>query len=382
MLFRSIFKKALDKILIVSEDTFLAKMQQFKSNLPKLIMELLYHPGRIVIVLLGYRAITLASWDLLTTILVLPIVYKLLKRIGNFKYDKLLVKEYFKYAFPIALYMVLGILISQGDKLLLHFYTSTKELGYYSSAYSIGGFVLLLGNSVGQIFFPLFSDLITKNDWLTINDKIQKFHKLILVFILPSVCLIALFSEQLVTIFLGAQYQPSSIPFSIIAISSFFFIWFMPYGSVITGKGKFYLYALISGIKLLLFSFSITLLISPDFLNLGAIGVALNTLFMTFTEGGLYIYFSKRIGEINVNKIYLFVNFIIVCIVLVLFVIITFFNVYTNFIWLFIFLGFPGLIYLLLFKMKIFNYAYVKDSLNQFKPLLLKNYIKKEFKEK
>lgn len=378
VVFIMIFKKALDRVMIFSEDAFLAKLQQVKSNLPKIILDLIYHPGRILIVWLGFRAVALASWELLVSVMVLPVIYKLLKGLDWERFDKKLAMEYVKYAIPILLYMIFGIISSQGDKIILEHYSNTTELGYYTAAYTFGGFVLLLGYTVGQIFFPLFSSYMAANDWDKLLLTISKYHKFIVIFLLPFLCAGALISGPLITLVLSAKYSQSIVPFSILLFSSFFLIWFMPYSNIITGKGRFYLYAFIQFLKLIVFIFSIFFLINPDYLGLGAKGLALNTFIVVLAEGIFYWIAAYRIGSLGFDRKNLSVM------ILVLFLTAVFYFIYPvvkdsfSFAWIIFFLGYLAIVYGILFLIKVMSVGYIRSSLAAFSPSLMRKYIKDE----
>ncbi|MDG1902136.1 MAG: oligosaccharide flippase family protein [Bacteroidales bacterium] len=373
-----LFIKVFDKIVIASEGTFLAKLKQAKSNIPQIIRQLIYHPGRILIVFLGYKAVTLASWNLFTTLLILPIVIKLLREFKWGKFDKKLAIEYVKIAIPLSLYMILGVLVSQGDKLILKYYSNTTELGYYTAALSIGGLVILIGNSVGQIFFPLFSSYLAKNDWISVNDKITKYHNFIVIFILPFLLCLSLVAEPLITFLLGERYVESIIPFSILIIATFSTIWFTPYMSIITGNGKFYLYAGLTGLKLVFFMVSIFILINPAYLGLGATGLAINYLVVTTFEGIVFFIASKKIGKIKINKNNLIMIIIIFSFSVFFFWTTPFFRELSSY-WMFL-ITFSFLIstYLVLFIFKLTGIKYILTTIDAFSPKLISGYVKDE----
>ena len=197
---------------------------------------------------------------------------------------------------------VIDYVTSYSDKLMLAHFTNTTQLGYYSAAHSIGGLILLMANSVGLIFFPLFSGYISKGDWESVNTKIYQYHEFIILFIFPLICLLAIVGGPILLLILGNKYKPSIIPFQILIFATYISVVGMPYGNIITGMGKFNLAVVINIIRLGTFLISLFIFIAPNMLNLGAVGVAANQLVINLTRNGLYLYFAKKLGEVRLKS--------------------------------------------------------------------------------
>lgn len=298
----ALFDVCIGGLIQINSVTFTATMHQVKSNFPGLLRQLLYHIGRIIVVLLGFKAIGLSSWSLITGIIILPYIWRQFKQLPAGSFNKELSKKYIAFAIPIFLIVVVNVILSYSDKLMLSYYSNTIELGYYSAAFSIGGMFLLLSSVIGTIFFPLFSTLIAKNDWQTVNNKIIAFQEIVILFIFPFACLMAIIGKPFLVSLLGIRYEHSVVPFSILLFSTFFSIIGMPYGNILSGMGRFYLGVLINIIALAVFFISITFFLSPRFLHLGATGLALNTLVMAIVNNILYFYFARKYGKTTFSK--------------------------------------------------------------------------------
>lgn len=285
-----------------SSVVFTARLQQAKANLPHVTKELLWYLGRVVIVLLGYRALALSAWGLVSAVLVVPMIWRLLRELPRGEFDKDLLKKYIAYGIPSLLIAVIGSITGYAGKLMLGHYTNTTQIGYYSAAFSIGGMLLLISVPVGNIFFPLFSKYTAIGDWTSLNAKIQAYQDIIVIFVFPVLCLLSLIGGEFMILLLGEKYIPSVTPFVILMFATYIMLLGMPYGNIISGMGKFYLNALINLIKLGVFFVSLTLLISPKFLGLGATGLAINTLVLNLCVNSLYLYFAKRHGDVRINK--------------------------------------------------------------------------------
>jgi len=283
---------------------FTSNLQQAKANLPNFFKTIIFHIGRILIVIVFVKnlALKLYSWHLILAILFIPVIHKLLKEYPIGKYDNILAKQYFKYGRAILFMSVIDSVTNYSDKLMLAHFTDTTQLGYYSAASSIGGLILTLAGSAGLIFFPLFSGYISKGDWESVNTKIYQYHEFIILFIFPLICLLAIVGGPILLLILGNKYKPSIIPFQILIFASYISVLGMPYGNIISGMGKFNLLVLINLIRLMVFVVSTILLIAPNMLNLGAVGLATNQIVMNLTRNGLYLHFAKKIGEVHMKS--------------------------------------------------------------------------------
>jgi O-antigen/teichoic acid export membrane protein len=356
-----------NQVLNFGNSTFTAKLEQAKANYPLVVKAIVFHLARVVIVFLGLRAVGLATVNLISALLVLPLAWSLIKKLefGNFNKDFL--KKYIGYGLPILLIVVINSVMEYADKLLLAHYTDTKELGFYSAAFSIGGMFLLITNSVGNIFFPLFSNLIAEKNWKGVNDKIGNYQVFVALFFFPLVCWLILIGAPFFTTLLGERYYPSVVPFKILLIATYISIVGIPYGNVINGMGKFYINALINLICLVVFLVSIFLLVNPKYFGLGATGIAINLVVINLTRNVLYLLFSFRLGQMQFRTGVMPVYLIVGAITALALFLEPRMAAWTPYWWLIISPVFIGIIYLVLYQLGFFaksNMEQLMDTLN------------------
>ena len=291
-----------------TSSTNAALLFQAKANLPNLLYSFIYQIGRIVVVLLGLRALGLAFINLIAAVLVIPLGIRLFKEIPKGKFDPDLARYYWYITKPILLFFMINSIVANIDRIFLVKYTSVSELGFYTAAFSIGGLFLLVSNTVGLIFFPLFSRLITENKFLELESKLKLYTSFIGVFVFPVLLSFVLFGKDLLVFLLGAKYEPSGLPFIIILFATYFEILGMPYGNVISGMGKFYSLVVINCIKLVLFFVGLVTFVSPYGFNLGASGVALNLLWVHIVINLIFYLYSKIIINFSFNLKSLFIH--------------------------------------------------------------------------
>jgi len=373
----------IDQLLLIPKTTFTARTEQAKKDIPDFTRTIIYQILRVIVVLLGYKAIALALGNLISAILIAPFIFYLFRNYPKGKFNKELAIKYFKISLPI---LVIGMSTKIGlyiDKVSLQYFTNSTQVGFYSAGYRIGSFVLMIANSVGLLFFPYFSKAAYDKDFKYIKNTIDKFERFSFIFIMPGIIFLSLYSDVIIRVVLGTQYLPSIPIMAVINLAMFLMVLNMPYGDVIMGMGFFKLAAIINLINLIVFSCLILILPNPKLLNLGSLGVAISVLLSNLLIGILYrIYSVKKCKILNPKKNIKFVIFGIV----------NYFGFYliynhfgrihgTNFKMFFIPLYF-GITYSILFLLRWINsddFYYIKELANLRK---LGKYIKSEVKEK
>jgi len=280
--------------LTIPNVTFAAKTEQAKQDVPEFLRNIFLQISRIIAVLLGYRALTLAFCNLTSALIVVPLVLFLFRGYPFGGYDAALAKRYIKLAIPLIFIAVSATLVRTLDKVLLQFFSSSEQVGYYAAGYRIGNFILIIATSVGMLFFPLFSQAASRKNYEYIKATIEKFERFSFLFIMPAVIFFAIYSDTIVLTILGETYIPSIGVLSLISVAMFIMVLNMPYGNVLTGLGLFFLSAKISLANVVFFSSALFVLIHPDFLGLNAIGAAYGILASNIMLGVLFRIFAKQ----------------------------------------------------------------------------------------
>ena len=125
-------------------------------------------------------------------------------------YTKKYVIELFglgKHYFVIALG---GYAMTQGDTLIVGNILGAVVLGYYVMAYQISQWpVDILGRIVGRVAFPVFSRL--QEDTSRLNRAFDQVLQIQLLFLVPVVVALFLFSPLIIPVLLGSAYTPSIV---------------------------------------------------------------------------------------------------------------------------------------------------------------------------
>jgi O-antigen/teichoic acid export membrane protein len=280
---------------------FISKTQQAKQDIPDLFELLIFQALRLIVVLLGYRALAIAFSKLAAVIIITPVYIILFKNFNVGKFDRKLAKKYFLISFPVIIISLVGTVTFYLDKVLLQYLTNSAEVGYYVAGFKIGSFILMIGTSVGLLFFPTFSRAISEKNFDRINSIIKKYEKFSLSFVFPVTIILSIYSNVIVNTVLGDEYEKTIPILSIINISAFVLNLVTPYGNALTGSGLFKLVAKLYFINLLFFVSIAFFMVSPGMLNLGSTGIAASLLSSNLFLGTLFIIFVRfKIKKIKV----------------------------------------------------------------------------------
>ena len=135
---------------------------------------------------------------------------------------------------------------------------------------------------------------VSNGDYGFIKDKIEKFERFNLLFVLPVVVFLAIYSDSIVIFVLGDQYIPSIDVLSIITVGTFIMVLNMPYGNVLTGMGFFNLTAKIHIANVVILIFGLLIFIHPDLFCLNATGAALGIVVSNLFLGITFRLYAKR----------------------------------------------------------------------------------------
>jgi O-antigen/teichoic acid export membrane protein len=284
----------LEQVVEIPKRTFMARTEQAKTDIPQIAREFLYQVLRIVVVYLGYRAIALALGNLFSLLIVLPLVWYLFKDYPRGSFDKALALKYIRMSLPVLVIGLSTTVISQIDRIVLQYFTSSEQVGIYTAGYRVGSLVLMVANAVGVLLFPYFSRASSNGDFHFIKKKIDKFEKFSFLFIMPGVIFLSLYSDVIIKILLGEQYLASIPVMMIINIAMFISVVNLPYGNVITGMGFFKLAAWINIIGLFIFVAFLVTLPNPNLFGMSAVGVALAVLLLQVFIGVVFRIYAKK----------------------------------------------------------------------------------------
>jgi O-antigen/teichoic acid export membrane protein len=294
---------SLQGLLKIPDITFTALVQQVKINLPNLISTIVHNLGRILTLILGYQAIALATSKLVSIILVVPVYLFLLKK--NFfsgKWRNEIFKEYVKIGVPLFVITMSISLMSNYSRVFLKNSSSVNELGFFTAAMGLASIMIMIGDTAGSLFFPLFSKAFAVKKFETIKNQVAKFERFLILFVFPVILILSIFSNTIITLLLSEKYM-SSIPiFSILLLFAFVKIWSIPYYNLVNGINKFNLNAYLHAFYVFIFFLILYFFVNQEFLNLGGLGLAYGLLILELIKLLAWYLISNKTLSFSIDR--------------------------------------------------------------------------------
>jgi len=282
----------LSQFITIPTSTWAGKMQQAKQDLPSVLQTVLYQIFRLILAILGYKAVALATSNLVAVLITLPIYAWLAKDMVWGKFDKILFRKYIKAATPVIIIVLANTLIYSTDKVILQHFSGSVEVGLYSAAFALSQFIRVIETSAGMLFFPYLTRFLAEKNFEQINRVLYKFERFSFVFLLPAVMIAVVASDVLMHAAYGSKFDGSAQIFSVITVGFFVSMQMLPYGNLVLGNGDN------RGVNIgwvsacLVFLLLMYIVVNPSYLNLKGTGSALSIL---GTNLYLFTFYAFRI---------------------------------------------------------------------------------------
>lgn len=227
----------------------------------------------------------------------------------NIVLDMNLVKTIFKLSSWMTISNIIVPIILYLDRILIATLISAKAVAYYATPYEIITKLLIVPGALTAVLFPTFSAnyLIDNKATVKLSNKAMKYIALLL---FPIIAIIAVFSFELLQLWLGKDFANNSyIVLQFLSIGILFnSIAYIPF-SFIEGIGRPDITAKLQLIELPLYIIFMWFAIK----NYGIYGGAFIYMVRMIIDCMLMIYFSKRIVgskvKLKLNKNFAFILF-------------------------------------------------------------------------
>ncbi|MCK5024256.1 MAG: polysaccharide biosynthesis C-terminal domain-containing protein [Thermoplasmata archaeon] len=209
-------------------------------------------------------------------------------------------KLYLKFAAPLMIPLIFTLLIANVDKVMLGFFWTSIEVGYYSSVQRFSTLILLFASSIAIVLFPTISSVYSNKKL----SKKKKIHEIVKVtkqseryssmIIVPIIFFLFTFSQLIIDIFLNSSFRPAEMSLRILVFYTLIYTFLTPYRYLVLGMDKPKILAktiVISGITNILLNIVLIPSSSPlsNFGIIGASGAACAAL-----VSGIILYLGLR----------------------------------------------------------------------------------------
>ena len=193
------------------------------------------------------------------------------------------------FSLPLFLNSTLTYLYRNLDSLVIGKTLGANLLGSYNKAYSLMQLpVTNLSNSLGKVFFPIFSKI--QDDLELIGSYYFKTISILIVVAIPLMTIASILAEPIVLLIFGPQWLLAVGPFSILAIASIIQVISSINGNIFLALGETKLLLKI-GVVLKIFN-AIIIIMSVKW---GLIGVSYGILIASYIVAPINLYFVLKL---------------------------------------------------------------------------------------
>jgi len=154
------------------------------------------------------------------------------------KPDWSLFKSYFSFALPIMLFSITGVISVNIDKIMIGYFWTSTEVGYYFTVQQILEVITVLYLAVGTVLFPTISEYHSSKNLEKIKQKTHLAERYISMVIIPPIVVIFVFANPLINIMLNSAFLPAAPVLIILSIYIFIRSLSYSYGSLVRGMNR------------------------------------------------------------------------------------------------------------------------------------------------
>jgi O-antigen/teichoic acid export membrane protein len=221
---------------------------------------------------------------------VILMAYQFIK--GRVFYDK----KYWKYALTLALPLIphylAGMILNQGDRVMINRMVGKSEVALYGVAYSIGMLVQIFVGAINNAITPWMYECIKKKNM----EEMRKRFKMILLLVAGLICGLTVLGPELVLVFGSSKYAEAVYVIPPVAASVYFIFLYgiLAFPEFYYEKTKFLMFASVGAAAL-------NLILNYIFINLyGYVAAGYTTLacYIVYSIGHYFV--GKKILNQNI----------------------------------------------------------------------------------
>ena len=194
-------------------------------------------------------------------------------------------------------YIALGagyIVLSNTDILVLGYYLSSNEVGFYKLGLLISGTIVIFLSGVDSYLAPKLSELFKQKNMKELENLSLRNSKITTLPILPFFMLFAFYGEKIITLFFGDEYLPTMEVLLILIVGTACRVIFGSVGFIINMSGKENVTAKIFWLGCIL-NFILNIIFVPWIGSVGAAVATSISLFIIYLVQYIYIRITLRI---------------------------------------------------------------------------------------
>ena len=221
----------------IMKDTFTGLQQGAKVAITNLIAEGTRAIIMIFTALFAWKVIWLANAYLIGAILATFFMFWYFKDYPIEKTDRTFVNSYVKYAIPLAVLSIVGIVNTFFDKIIVGIFWTETEVGQYYAVQRIALFLGTIALSLEYMLLPAVSKIHQeKSEGLT--GLIHRSERYTLMVTMPVVVVVCIFSSDIIRILLSNDFVDASRALQILVLGSLIMISNRPWSIALRGADR------------------------------------------------------------------------------------------------------------------------------------------------
>jgi O-antigen/teichoic acid export membrane protein len=128
------------------------------------------------------------------------------------------VRELLSYSAPLVFAELSGTLLTRSDTLMIGFFRTNAEVGYYAAAYPLAGGLSLFLGAFGFMYLPIVSRLDSEDRLDEVNDTYKLTTKWVYLLTFPVFLLFFTFPDDVLRIVFQPEYEIAGLALSILCV--------------------------------------------------------------------------------------------------------------------------------------------------------------------
>ena len=215
--------------------TFSAKKEVAKGQIPYFIYTIIRVFFTLFVAYFGFGVLALAYTYLFGEIFQFGVGYYLFKTYPVKKPSLEYLKNYSKFALPMAIASTASIVIINVDKVFIQLFWGAQQVGEYFAAFNLSRFILNFSAALAILLLPTISDFHAKNNMEDIKKVTLVSERYLCMITFPIVILLVVLAEPVIHILLSDKYLPALSALQILPFFVLFEVLSQPYQSQLQG---------------------------------------------------------------------------------------------------------------------------------------------------
>lgn len=155
-------------------------------------------------------------------IVILPVFLYISIKIINFKFDWKILKPSLVYCLPLVPYLLSNWTMNMSNRIFIDRYFTPADNGIYSMGFKISSLTTMLTTAIALAYFPYFFKLANSDDQTFARKELYKNNNLIVIVLIFLSFMVALFSKDLVFLFMSAKYRETYKVIPLLVLANLF----------------------------------------------------------------------------------------------------------------------------------------------------------------